>query len=297
MKKIFIVIFLAILFFSYAPNILAASTTMGFSPRTGSYNKSFTTDLVIDGHGDEFNAAKATVTVSPNFAIQELTLGDCKFSFTTTPSILTPSFEGIILGGSSKKCTVYTLTLVPVAKGNATITLSQTTVRRFGDAANVLSTTQNANFSLTATSINTAKQIQPTIILPQNGTYTILLKILLTDNKPVENTQITMSSVATKQPLKKNTDKLGNVQFSNIESGVYEITVANKTDKNILNVSGRNHIITLGIKLQPEEQMISLMNLKNIIMPLIIGVIVILFIIICALVIKTKPKSKKTPLP
>src|SRR5260221_6385566 len=100
----------------------AANTTIGLSPSTGSFGKSFKVDLVIDGHGDRFNAAQAKVDVLSNLAIQDLVLGDCNFSSLKTPSTQDPSFTGIIISTYSTKCTVYTLILVPTAIGRGTIT-------------------------------------------------------------------------------------------------------------------------------------------------------------------------------
>ncbi len=152
MQKVFSAFVLSIIcFFTLTvQGAFAASTTMDLSPQSGSYGKPFTVNLVIDGHGDKFNAAQATVALSPNLKIQNLVLGDCNFSFLHTPTIQTPSFAGVILSSSATKCTVYTLTLVPVAKGNGSISLTKASVRRFGDAANVLSSTHNATYTLTA---------------------------------------------------------------------------------------------------------------------------------------------------
>src|SRR5258708_32823465 len=76
---------------------VAASSTIGFSPETGYITKPFTVDVVVNGHGDKFNAAEATVTFSSNLKIKDLTLGNCNFSFLHTPTVQNPSFAGVII--------------------------------------------------------------------------------------------------------------------------------------------------------------------------------------------------------
>src|SRR5258708_18625126 len=97
-----------LIFLSAVSNALAANTTIGPSPEIGSYGKPFTVNMVIDGHGEKFNAAQATVTLSSNLKVKDLTLGDCNFSFLHTPSAQDPSFAGIIISTYSTKCTAYT---------------------------------------------------------------------------------------------------------------------------------------------------------------------------------------------
>ena len=241
------------------PPAFAASTTLSVSPQSGSYGKSFPVSLVIDGHGDTFNAAKATVTLSNTLTVKDLVLGDCNFSFMTTPSAANPSFEGAILGGSSKKCTVYTFTLIPTAKGNATISLTKATVRRYGDAVEVLSSTQGGSYTITA-AVSTDSQSAQTqgtpVPTPANGLYSVAIKVFSSDNKPVNGATVNLSAVAGSAPLTVTTDKTGTAFFPNIKSGVYAATVEqqkHEVAKTILNVRGANHILTLGINIQAQQ--------------------------------------------
>src|SRR5207249_1544493 len=82
-----------------APAAHAASATMSIAPYTGSYTVGapFSVDLVIDGKGEAFNAAEATVDVSSALQITNVILGDCHFSFIKTPTTTDPSFTGAIL--------------------------------------------------------------------------------------------------------------------------------------------------------------------------------------------------------
>jgi hypothetical protein len=261
MRKTLFVLMLSLLFLvtSNVQAVFAANTTIGFSPQSGSYAAPFPVSLIIDGHGDEFNAAQATVTVSQNAMIKDLVLGDCNFSFLKTPSVADPSFEGAILGNSSKKCTVYTLTLSPAAKGTATISLTKASVRRFGDAAEVLASTQNGSYTLTGTggtTSQTAQSQETPIPTPANGLYTVLLKILNSDATPVSNVSVTLTAVAGKTHHTAPTDPTGTALFSNLTPGVYTATVTKDSTqlaKTILNVTGANHVLKLSINIQAQQ--------------------------------------------
>lgn len=245
------------LFFLSVPSVLAASTTMSVSPQSGSYGSPFTVSLVIDGHGDKFNAAQATVTLSPALATKDLTLGDCNFSFLKTPSIQNPSFAGVILSAYATKCTVYTVTLVPTAKGQGAITLSKTSVRRYGDAANVLSATTNGSYTLTAALKAPAVLGTQSVNGSQNGLYTVILKIQSSQDAPVSDATVLLNPVAGKSKQQGTTDATGTVRFSNLQAGIYDATVEeNKTKvgENIINVSGQSNVLTLGINLKGEQQ-------------------------------------------
>lgn len=257
MRKALLVFFVSFIsFFLLTPRlVLAASTTIGLSPQSGSFSNQFTASVVIDGHGDIFNAAQATVNVSSNLTISNLELGDCNFSFLTTPGITSPSFAGVILGKSSQKCTVYTMTLTPVANGNGTISLSNASVKRYGDAVDILSSVQNGAYTLN--SVSATQAIQPTIPQSQNNLYTVGLKVLSGSNTPVNNATITLNTVAGNAPSNLTSDTTGTVYFTNVKPGIYSVTAkdqGNLEAKNIINVSGSNHNLVLSIKLQPQQQ-------------------------------------------
>jgi hypothetical protein len=239
-----------------AHDVYAASTTMGVTPPSGSYGQPFTVSVVIDGHGDKFNAAQATVTLSPALAIKDLILGDCNFSYLKTPSVQNPSFAGVILSSHSTKCTVYTLTLVPRAKGNAAFSLSKTSVKRYGDAANVLSTTSNGSYTLTAAlkapSVLGTQAAQGS----QNGLYTVFLKVLSSQNSPVTDATVTLAPVSGKNKQQVKTDAEGTVRFSDLQQGLYDVIVEEnnaKVGETIINVSGSNHTLTLAINLNEQN--------------------------------------------
>jgi hypothetical protein len=237
---------------------LAANATMSVSPQTGSYGAPFTASIVIDGHGDRVNAAQATISVSSGVVIRDLVLGDCNFSFLHTPTTQDPSFAGVILKGSTTKCTVYRAMLVPVAKGQASLSLSKTSVRRYGDAAEVLSSTKNGVYTVTAvsagdkSSVLSSKTAKPT----ENGLYTVVLKVLTGDNRPVTGADVILSAVAKKHEQKVRTDNMGTVHLPDLEAGVYDATVIKdnaKVGESIINVKGTSHVLTLGINLDDQK--------------------------------------------
>lgn len=240
------------------------SSTLSAFPSSGSFGKAFSVDIVIDGHSDTFNAAEAIVSISKSLFVQDLILGNCNFSFINTPSVVNPSFEGAILGGSSKKCTVFTLKLVPVKKEVGTISFSKATVRRYGDAANVLASVKNGSYMLTAA---LKKPALTTTVIPKGDRYTVLLKIISIDNAPVKSATVSIKSVASRDALKSVTDTSGTARFSNIKKGIYEVNVSNHKEQTILNVSGNNHILTLSIKVKEQS-----------IVPKLVGVAILLLI-------------------
>lgn len=256
MKNFFSSFFVFLLFFAFgAQGVFASGATMNLSPQSGSYAKPFTVNLVIDGHGDKFNAAQATVTIPPNLAVKDLTLGDCNFSFLKTPSIENPSFAGVIISTYSTKCTVYTLTLIPRAKGQAMIGLSKGSVKRFGDAVEILTTLSHDSYTLTS-ALNAGSAYDTQIKKKsQQGLYALNLKIY-SSSSPVSNATITLNAVSEKNKQEGTTDTAGTVHFSNVQAGVYDAVVSKgftKVGETIVNVSGPNHILTLGINLDTQK--------------------------------------------
>lgn len=274
---------------------------MNITPQTGSYAASFPVSLVIDGHGDVFNAAQATVTLSNTVKITDLVLGDCNFSFIKTPSTTDPSFEGAILGTSSKKCAVYTLTLSPIAKGNAQVTVTKATVKRYGDAAEVLSSHQDGSYIITGTTgaVTKATQAQQTTIpTPSNGLYTVVIKVLSSDNAPVNQASVNLVTVAGSTPLAATTDTKGTAQFPNIKSGVYSISIVKQNRelaKNILNVAGPNHILTLSIniKTQQDNPLLKMQSLQKSTLPIFVVIGVLVIGVLAGVVITLLPRLLK----
>lgn len=251
MRKIAYILFLFLLFsFTLGvKQVSAAQSIIGVSPQKGTFGKPFSINVTIDGHGDKFNAAQATVTLSANIAIQNLILGDCDFSFLTSPSVQDPSFAGIIFSNYKRECTLYTLSLVPTAKGTGAINFSHASIKRYGDAANVLSTVQNGSYTLTAAL--KAPTVAGNLTDSHNGLYSLNLNIVDTKNVPITNATVNLTSVSSNKLLRTTTDTNGLAHFANLQEGIYDAVIANnsnnKIDETIINVTGKNHVMTLGI--------------------------------------------------
>ncbi len=305
MRKRFSVLalFFILILFS-ARQVNAASATIIPSPNIGNFDKTFTINLVIDGKGDKFNAAQANVSISPYLTVKDLTLGDCNFSFLKTPNIQNPSFAGVIISTYSTKCTVYTLTLVPNAKGKASIILSKASIKHYGDAQEMLSSAYDGTYSLTGTDTTEVLHNSQQQNKPNKGLYNLNLNIYSSGTSPVTNASVTLSSVSTKNLKQASTDNKGIATFTNLQAGVYDAVVTkgfSKTGETIVNVSGPNHVITLGIDLSAQKNN-PLMKLGSIVTyittnPIIlVGILIagiILGIGIALLLIKLLEKRKK----
>ncbi len=259
MKKTLFVSLVSFLFFFISVVLVhpafATGSTIAPSPSTGSFGKPFTVNVVVDGQGDKFNAAQATVNITSNLKIQDVELGDCNFSFLKTPSVENPSFAGIIISTYSTKCTAYTLTLAPIQKGKTTITLTKGSVKRYGDAKEILSSTVNGAYTLTGIAKDAATLGTETKNTSQNGLYTVNLKVIASNN-PVQNASVALNSVSKENNQQATTDITGTAHFSNLKSGVYDAAVKqgfNKVGETIVNVSGQNHVLSLTINLDAQK--------------------------------------------
>lgn len=261
-----------------APFTYAASSIMSITPSTGSYtlgNTPISSSLVIDGKGQAFNAAKASVTLSPNLQLSNLILGDCDFAFIQTPTTTNPSFIGAILGGSSNTCTVYTLELTPLAPGSADVTLSNASVKKYITGEELLQSIQNATYSLsssqgssgqTPTGSTNNSSPTPTVTQSNPGLSTIVLTMLDNDNKPISDATVTISNstqVSSSQDgqtqtessgppkIQAKTDANGIVQITNVPPGIHSVEIqkdGKPIASKILNVSENNPVMKLGIK-------------------------------------------------
>jgi hypothetical protein len=277
------ILFTVFIFFIVSNKIVfAGNTTIEVSPNSGEkpIGTPFSVDLTIQGNGDVFNAAQATVTVSNNLAIKNLETGDCNFSFVNTPTITNPSFVGVLLGSSQKTCTVYTITLIPTADGQGSITLSNASVKSFPDALNVLASLQNGTYIITAADGEhslSPKPILPTEVITNIPTmqekqthsspYTITLRddhntplsgiTIILDPAPSgppdteQTTPETGTPIPTSFPVQiAKTDVQGIATFANVPQGVHTAVVLDdkkELAKNTFTVTGQNHTLVMGI--------------------------------------------------
>ena len=142
--------------------------TIGAAPASASavVGDPFSIDVVIDGGGQEFNAAEATVTVSANLSVTGISTpatNPCNFVYTDSPATTDPSFAGAMLGTSSTQCTVYTLNITPLSAGTGTITFTNASVKAYSDNSEILSYVIDGSYTLTGpTPTNTPVPPTPT---------------------------------------------------------------------------------------------------------------------------------------
>lgn len=141
---------------------IGPSATINIAPPTGSVapNTQFSVDVVLDGGGQAFNAAQATVNISSNLTLQAVTItpvdsGGCNFTFanqSSTPSVSNPSFAGAILNGSSTHCTLYTLKLlVNGSSGNGSVSITNGQVKSSVDHSEIFLSSQNGSYTISST--------------------------------------------------------------------------------------------------------------------------------------------------
>jgi hypothetical protein len=253
--------------------VTAYAATINLSPSSGTYpaTRPFSVAMVINEQTDSFNAAQAGVTVSNNLTVADLVLGDCGFSFVKTPTIQDPSYVGVLLGSSKKSCTVYTLTLIPSGSDDGTVTLSDASVKRYGDAKELITAVSLGKYSVGSASIGTLLSE----ILPNNTTdnqlipvtnaaatiqsgqdqsaYTVDIKVTDDSNNPLKNATVQLSpqlqAKDTAQQTTTTNDK-GVATFKGVSPNVYTVE-ATSGDKLIaqavFNAKGSNQQLTLGI--------------------------------------------------
>lgn len=262
-KLIILALLINSLFILFPQNAYAANTTMSVSPQSGTFGKEFTASVVLDGRGERFNAASAKVGLSKNLTITSLTFGDCNFSFLNTPTKEIPSFEGIILSSYATKCTVYTLKVAPTATGKGTITFSDASVKQYGDAKDILASTKNATYNLTGSVAKSALG-STEIAKSQKGLYSVLITVLSAD-EPGVDASVTLNTAEKKYLQNGKTNDKGEVQFTNLKEGIYDVVVekdGKKVGETIINLSGQNYLLSFNMNLETQKDN-PLMKEKN----------------------------------
>lgn len=261
-------VFLALFFFVHVKTH-AEGATIVISPNSGTYavGQTFTVHVAIDGGGYDFNAAKASVLVSPALSIESVTLGDCNFAFVKTPAQSDPSFAGVILGGSTKNCTVYTLVVKAATEGKGTITFVNSSIKAYQSAVEILTSLQNATYVVTK---GTQEQtiISPSPVeIPQSGPngiklYNIVFTISQPQDLPLAGMYVVLDPNLPSQksaipslasPILAPTTNFGNVRFDEVPQGTHTIaTYYNNRllSKQIIYVAGVNRTLVLGVSTQ-----------------------------------------------
>ncbi len=268
-RRIFILIIIFLLLSIYRGSVSAAGGSISVSPDSGSHSvgQIFTVSIVIEGGGQEFNAAKATLKVSPALYTQNLTIGDCGFAFVKVPTKTDPSFAGVILGGSVKNCSLYTLELKAVRPETGVITFSDASIKSYKGASEILSSIKNGSYSINQTSsainINTLSEPNPTTPPIMNSQqirlYNIVYNASLPKNVSASKVLVTLdpalpSAITVSPALKPGIPKTITVTFQNVTEGIHTVntTLNNKIlSSQVINVSGDNRNLEFGVSTKP----------------------------------------------
>jgi hypothetical protein len=277
-KKLIAIITLGILLLAVPTSAFAAAIQI--TPHSGSLsaNRPISIAVVIDETADAFNAAQANVTLSNNLTVADLVMGDCEFSFIKTPSIQDPSFVGVSLGTAKKNCTVYTLSVLPNGSDPATIALTNGSVKRHGDAKELLTAVQNGNYTVGSENIGTiisnllANNVSSDSLVPVTSAastietesnldnYTVSVKVFDTGKNPLANSTVTLQpqlQATDAQVQEIQTNKDGVAEFKNVSPNVYTVRAKHDGDviaEQIMNAQGKQPILTMGLQDEKPSQ-------------------------------------------
>lgn len=299
-----------IVFITTAQTAHAEGGTITMSPNSGSYavGQTFTVTVTIDGGGFPFNAAKASVLVSPALAVQSVTIGDCGFAFVKPPVQTDPSFVGVILGGSAKNCSLYTLTVKAVTEGKGTITFVNSSVKSYKSAVDILTSLQNATFTITPTTAGTVlTTVTPAPQEPPasgaNGVhlYDIVFGISQPQDIPLEGIYVVLdpNTSAQKTAIPSLLAGLipgtvsGSVKFENVAQGVHTIATYYNTrmlSKQVIYVSGNTKTLVFGIS--TKRQIVSWQMIVAVAALLIVCIII--FMLLYKLFHRGNPQKPQT---
>lgn len=265
-KKIITILFLGIvsmlIYFSLGIDVHASGASINTSPKMGDYQTgdTFNAQVIIDGAGTAFNAAKATVVLSPSLSVQNVTFGDCGFAYVRTPSQTDPSFAGVILGDSSTRCTAYTLLLKAIKSGVGSITFVNGSVKAYKGAAELLSATNNAAYNITGDSIQSSSTpTKPPVITKQGiKLYTILANIEIPTNTPLAVLKVILDpNLPTQRKILGSESTFTNpVVFDRVPEGVHTLVVFSNdkiSSKQIVNAGGPNGTLVFGISAEKRQ--------------------------------------------
>lgn len=287
---------LGILLCNYTSSAYAANGTIEVNPKNGSYQNGeiITSTIIINGGGENFNAAEASVAVSSNLSVQNLVLGDCDFAFVKTPSIQSLSFAGVILGGNTSSCTLYTVTLKPLMGESGYIFISDASIKSYNGAQELLKNVINSSYTFNTAGQATANSVVVPTESPAmtNGLnyYTVVYNFSKdkTDENPayevILDPEKTERIVVIPSPIPVSPNVLSAV-FPNVVEGVHTIAVekdGQELKKDIINVEGTNKQITLGVDASDQR---SFMWYLFAVIPIIIIITIVVFAVI---VIKRK---------
>jgi hypothetical protein len=183
------------------------TATITVSPATSTLtvNAPTTVNVVVNGGGQAFNAAQATVAVSSNLTITGINTSPtnaCNFTYVSgsNPTTTNPSFAGAILSSSSTSCTVYTITVQPNTTGTGTITISNGSVKAYSDNSEIFTSATNGTYTLAAAG-TTPTTVPTATSTPVPPTATPLPQPTNTPTPAPTNTPVPQTPVPTSPTL------------------------------------------------------------------------------------------------
>jgi len=261
-RSAILIFFLFVLSYSTS---FAASGIISIEPSTSNQtvDQTFKADVKVNGGGTEFNAAQATVSLSQNLNIQDVTLGDCNFAFVKMPTSSNPSFAGVILGGSSNLCTVFSLTLKTVSPGTGYVTLSDASIKEYKSAAEILSVVKNGSYTISGDSSTskstsvTAFEMTPTLepaVSDGLRLYDVVYKVILPASIKPSSVTVTLdpqlhTRITPEYIPNQDVPKTVYVRFSNVTQGVHTVNAYSDgkiISSQIMNVSGNDREFAFG---------------------------------------------------
>lgn len=260
---------------------LAANASIVADPSTGNYTTgdNFNVDVRIDGGGLPFNAAKSTVSVSPTMRLNGLVIGNCNFSFVRTPSTSNPSFAGVILGGYSNGCTVYTLSLSPLGQGLGYLSFSSSEIKKYKTAEELLNSTTDGRYVFSGNP--KLGSVSPTPTQPPTNEGGINYYDVTYFPESIDNTQVTLdpdTDGERTQSITSSSEETA-VTFSKVSEGVHALLTSKngkELSSQVINVEGGNKNIIFGKS--PKQKIPTWAWITGLALTVITSMVVVIFI-------------------
>lgn len=297
-----IFVYFLIFFVLTVKSAMAANGSISITPQTGEYviGQKIKVLVKINGGATLFNAAKAKVFIPETLHLDSVIIGDCIFAFVVTPTNNNPSFAGVILGGSSKSCTVYELNLTAQKSGNGNITFSDASIKARDGASEILSTVSGSNFSVKDSGTT---PIEPSVVNPTEApriidgvkSYDITYSVSVPNVNSLAGVLVSLdpqlpSKITAISTLNSDNPDTVVALFQNVPEGIHTITTYNNNKlltSQIVNVSGSNRYLEIG---SVEKQETPIMLYVAILTGILISILAIAIFIYLR-----KGKGKATP--
>lgn len=285
MKNTLLFLVLIVCFLGIVPTkTFAVGGIIRVNPPTGTITdgQTFTVKVEIDGGGIPFNAAKAQAVLSPSLRVSSVTLGDCNFAFVHTPTQSDPSFAGVILGGSSNSCTLYTLALQALKEGLGSITFVDGSIKAYEGAEELFVSAQNAAWNIqqgsgTMTASSLAPTQPPTITKQGIKLYTLIAQVNVPAAIPASSIQVVLDPNQPQQRVVTGSQTILSkpIVFDRVSEGVHTLAVfanSKPISSQIITVGGPNGTIVFGVS-EKKQSPILFWALLGVIIVILLGVV------------------------